>query len=344
VTVAFGGNGRGYVCAARSGHGSGLSAANPDANRAVYVWRTDDGGRTFAAPVSLVEGVYSDHPWVAAGQGQGSAGGNVYVAWGAGASHTALEFTRSVDGGQTFATPRRILAEARITSVVSAGPQVAAGPDGLVCVVCDWTTSQGSSGDLTGQVTAVCSADAGATFSGPARLGAEAAAIALPGGVRPNSGPAVAIAPRGDAIYVAFPVHEPGAAHSGIAVTASRDRGRSWTTPVTATPADGATYFQPNLAVDAAGRVAVSAFALENGRMDEVLLISGGAELSFGPPLRVTTAPFDPLDQATASRGKYGIWWLGDWQGIASGDGAFRLVWNDTRTGKLDLFAASVLR
>jgi len=43
VTVPFGGDGRGYVCAARSGHGSNPGPANPDANRAAYVWRTDDG-------------------------------------------------------------------------------------------------------------------------------------------------------------------------------------------------------------------------------------------------------------------------------------------------------------
>jgi hypothetical protein len=342
VTVAFGGNGRGYVCAARSGHGSRLSQANPDANRAVYVWRTDDGGRTYPAPVTLVEGVYSDHPWLAAGQGEDSSGSNVYVAWGAGVSHTAVEFTRSTDGGQTFTAPRRILAEARVSSLVSAGPQVAAGPGGLVCVVCDWTTRRDPTGDMTGQVTVVCSDDAGDTFGAPVHLGAETATIALPGGARPNSGPTVAISPRGDASYVAFPVRKPGAAHSDIVVTASRDRGRSWSAPVTATPADGAIYFQPNLAADAAGRVAISAFALKDGRMDEVLLISRPGQLSFGPPLRVTTAPFDPLDPATATRGKYGIWWLGDWQGIASGDGAFHLVWNDTRTGKLDLFAATL--
>jgi TAT (twin-arginine translocation) pathway signal sequence len=57
VTVAFGGDGRGYVCAARSGHGSNLTPTHPDANRAVYVWRTDDGGRSFSAPVTLVEGI-----------------------------------------------------------------------------------------------------------------------------------------------------------------------------------------------------------------------------------------------------------------------------------------------
>jgi hypothetical protein len=52
--------------------------------------------------------------------------------------------------------------------------------------------------------------------------------------------------------------------------------------------------------------------------------------------------PFDPLNSTTASRGKYGAWWIGDWQGIAASAGAFRLVWNATRTGRLDLFAAAV--
>jgi len=342
VTVAFGGDGRGYVCAARSGHGSNLTPSHPDANRAVYVWRTDDGGRSFSVPVTLVEGIYSDHPWVAAGQGQTLSHHNVYVAWGAGASHTALDFTRSTNGGQSFETPRRILGEARTPSLVSAGPQVAAGPHGLVCAVCDWTTQQDSSGDMIGQVVAVCSTNAGHSFAAPVHLGAEAADIALPGDVRPTSGPTVAISPQGDAIYVAFPTHKPGSAHSDIVVTASRDRGRTWSKPVTATPRDGVIYFQPNVAVDASGRVAISAFALANGRMDEVLLVSRAGELRFRPPLRVTTAPFNPLDPTTASRGKYGIWWIGDWQGIASGDGAFHLVWNDTRTGKLDLFAATV--
>ena len=129
---------------------------------------------------------------------------------------------------------------------------------------------------------------------------------------------------------------------TGGLITASRDRGRTWSKPVTATPGDGVIYFQPNLAADESGRVAISAFALADGRIDEVLLVSTAGELRFGPPLRVTTAPFDPLDPTKASRGKYGVWWIGDWQGIASSAEAFHLVWNDSRTGKLDLFAATV--
>lgn len=341
VTVAFDAHGRGYICATRSGHGSNLNPANPDANRAVYVWRTVDGGRSFSAPVTVVEGQYCDHPWLATG-GQTPAGHDVYVAWGAGDSHTALDLARSNDGGQSFATPRRILGEATVPSLVSAGPQLAAGPLGLVCAVCDWTTQRDSSGDMVGQVIAVCSTDAGHSFAAPVHLGSESAMIALPGDAKPNSGPTIAASPQGDALYVAFPKHQPRATHSDIVVTASYDRGRTWSKAVTATPGDDVIYFQPNLAVDAAGRVAISAFALANGRVAEVLLLSRPQELRFHPPLRVTTAPFDPYNPTTASRGKYGAWWIGDWQGITASAGAFHLVWNDTRTGKLDLYAATV--
>ena len=59
VTVAFDAHGRGYLCATRAGHGSDPNPANPDANRAVYVWRTDDGGRSFSAPMTLLEAQFA---------------------------------------------------------------------------------------------------------------------------------------------------------------------------------------------------------------------------------------------------------------------------------------------
>jgi hypothetical protein len=134
----------------------------------------------------------------------------------------------------------------------------------------------------------------------------------------------------------------------GVYMWRTDDGGHSFSAPVTllakarpVTPADGVTYFQPNLATDTAGRVAVSAFALANGRVDQVLLVSKPRQLRFGPPLRVTTAPFDP-HSPTGSGEKHGAWWIGDYQGIAAGAGAFHLMWNDTRTGELDLFAATV--
>jgi hypothetical protein len=149
-------------------------------------------------------------------------------------------------------------------------------------------------------------------------------------------------APQGDALYAGYTTHQPGATHSDIVVTASHDHGRTWSQPMKATPEDGVTYFQPNLAVDEAGRLAISAFALQGGKVDEVLLVSTPGELRFSPPLRVTTTAFDPRRGSIDSNEKEGAWWIGDYQSIAAGSGAFHLVWNDSRTGNLELFAASV--
>ena len=343
VTVAFDAHGRGYVCATRSGHGSNLNPANPDANRAVYVWRTDDGGRSFSAPVTLVEGHVLRSPLGGHRPRPQPARRSMSTSPGAPAPRTRPSTSRAPPMAER-ASSRRAGSWRRpaIPSLVSAGPQLAAGPDGLVCAVCDWTSQQDSSGDMVGQVVAICSTDAGHSFAAPVHLGGGSGGHRTARRRQAQQRPNGRRLPQGDALYVAFPKHKPGATHSDIVVTASRDHGRTWSKPVTATPDDGVTYFQPNLAVDEAGRVAISAFALANGRIDEVLLVSRPRELRFRPPLRVTTAPFDPLDPTTASRGKYGAWWIGDWQGIAAGAGAFHLVWNDTRTGKLDLFAAAV--
>jgi hypothetical protein len=341
VTVAYDVHGRAYICATRSGYGNLVTRSNPDANRAIYVWRTDDGGRTYSKPVTVVEGIYCDHPWLSSG-GVTASDHDVYVVWGAGASHTAVELARSADGGGSFGTPRRILPEASVASLVSAGPQVSGGTSGLVCVLCDWWTTRAASGDLIGQVVAVCSTDGGRSFGSPVQLGPESAMISLPGGAMANSGPAVVCSPSGDAIYAAFTRHRPGTSSSAIVVSVSRNRGRTWTPATPVTPNDGRIYFQPNLTLDTQGQLAMSAFAMSQGRINEVLLIAPPRSLTFAAPVQVTTSAFDPKDSTTASSGKYGAWWIGDWQGLTSSPGAFHVVWNDTRTGKLDLYAASV--
>jgi hypothetical protein len=199
---------------------------------------------------------------------------------------------------------------------------------------------QTAAGDLVGQAVVVCSTDAGKTFNAPIDLGWESIDMSLPDGVIPNAGVTVAAAPRSDALYVAFTSRRPGSTASQVLMAGSNGGGRTWSEPVGVTPDDSLTYFQPNIAVDAAGRVGISAFALADGHVDVVLLLSKAGELRFRPPLRVTTTSFNPHSKTTA--GKHGAWWLGDYQGITSSGRAFHLVWNEPRTGKLDLFAASV--
>src|SRR5262249_61544677 len=106
------------------------------------------------------------------------------------------------------------------------------------------------------------------------------------------------------------------------------------------TPHDEVIYFQPNLAVDDAGRVGISAFALAHGLVNHVLLLSTPHQLRFRAPLHVTTAPFDP--HSPTEGGKHGAWWTGTSQGITASPGPFDLIWNDTRTGKLDVVAPTV--
>jgi hypothetical protein len=335
VTVAFDPQGRGYLSATGTG--------GSDAQRTMYCWRTDDGGQSFSAPVILVTGgEYFDQPWIAAGAGRQPSQRNVYVVWASDQREggNSVTMRRSTDGGHSF-EPERTILNAHRNTTQSATPKVVAGPDGLVCIAADESSQWAASGDLVGHVVVTCSTDAGRNFAAPVQLGWESVTMSLPGGVLPNAGVQVAAARHSAALYVTFVRHQPRAGHSDIFVCASYNRGRTWSRPITATPQDSAVYFQPNVAVDDAGRVAISAFALAHGRISEVLLLSPPHQLNFSAPLQVTTAPFDP-HSSTATGPKHGAWWIGDYQGITAAPGAIHLVWNDTRTGKMDLYAATV--
>lgn len=335
VNVTFDPHGRGYVVATATG--------SSNADRAMYAWRTDDGGRSFSAPVTMVSGgQYFDAPWIAAGNGQTPSDRNVYVVWASNQNEggDSVTMRRSTDGGLSFGSPRVIL-NARTSAETSISPKIAAGANGLVCVVGNAKGHYNSAGDMTARVTVVCSTDAGHSFAAPVDLGWESVDMSLPGDVIPNSDAKVATSPQGDALYVAFVQRLAKTNHSQILVRASYNHGKTWSKAVAATPSDGVTYFQPSLAVDGSGRVAISAFALSHGLINEVLLLSRPRKLSFGPPRRVTTAAFNPTGK-TPTGTKHGAWWIGDWQGIAASAGGIHLVWNDTRTGKLDLFAATV--
>jgi hypothetical protein len=99
------------------------------------------------------------------------------------------------------------------------------------------------------------------------------------------------------------------------------------------TPQDQVIYVQPQVAIDDAGRIGVLAFAMNRGVASTVLMISEPDSLRFAPPVTVTEQPFNP------ARMNYQ---LGDYQALAATPGAFHPLWNDTRTGQLELFTATV--
>jgi hypothetical protein len=332
VTAGFDGTGRGFVC-------GGLEYGGGSSVRTVHVWRTEDGGRTFTPPVAVTEGVQDDHPWLAVERRWPRA---VHVVWSA-EGFSALGYARSTDEGRTFEAPRTIASVG--ANLALAVPMVACGPPGGVYAI--YTVGQSTAGggkggpppETTATVTVVCSQDWGQTFDPPIELGQGTIFMPFPGGATSSSLPAIAADPDGGLVCAAFTVHEAGAGHADILLAASRDGGRTWSPASAVTPQDQVIYFQPQVAIDDAGRIGVMAFAMAQGMVSVVLMVSQPGSLRFGPPITVTDQPFDPAKgPAGGAR-----WWIGDYQALATTPGAFHPLWNDTRTGQLELFTAAVL-
>jgi hypothetical protein len=296
----------------------------------------------------VTRGEWTDHPWIAADRSSRPSSGNLYVAFSVG-DKKSLGFSRSTDAGRTFEPPRRIAAADAGTIAV---PMVATGRDGLVCAVYGvWPPQDGAEPvegrrpELVGPVMVLCSTDYGETFGEPIELGQGVMDVWLPGEASSPALPAIAADWSSDAIYAAFAVRQPDSEHTSVVAAASYDRGHTWTAANPVSPdIEGVHYFQPQIAVDADGGVGVSAFALEQGLVGVELFVSDPGALSFSAPARVTPEPFDPgaVGSLTCCGGKERTWWIGDYQGLTGTSEAFHLLWNDTRTGQLELFTAAV--
>jgi hypothetical protein len=329
-TVTFDATGRGYVC------------ANTDD---LHVWRTDDGGRSFAAPVLATRGHKLDHPWLAADPTPGPPSTiHLYGIWTGGPDNTQLELGRSTDGGRSFQAPRAIDTVRGPAEANFASPMVAAGHDGTVHAIYGvWPPLPKAlpRPEFPAPIRVVSSTDRGETWGRPVELGTGVMEIRVQPDTNGLGLPTVVAHPHRHLAAAAFVVRRPGAPFADIAVCHSRDQGRTWTAPRSVPRAsDDTIYLQPQLAIDEAGRLALSAFAYQRGSIDVVVVVAEPATARFGRPVRVTSRPFDPA-RSTLS-GKHGAWWIGDYQGLASAAGRIHPFWNDPRTGRLELFTTSL--
>jgi hypothetical protein len=327
--VSFDDAGRGYVC------------ANTDD---LHVWRTDDGGRTFAEPVLATRRHKLDHPWLAADPTPGpSSGTHLYAAW-TGPDNTQLEFARSTNAGRSFQAPRAIDTVRGPDEVNFASPMLAAGPDGAVHVVYGvWPSlpRQQLRPEFPAPIRVISSTDRGQTWTQPAELGIGAMEIRVTPDTNVPGLPAVVAHRRQPFAAAAFVVRQPGARFTDIAICISDNRGSRWTAPrFVPRPDDDTIYTQPQLAIDENGRLALSAFAHRRRLVDVVVLLTNPGTDRFGPPAVITSRPFNPEQGGKA--GKHGAWWIGDYQGLASAAGIVHPFWNDPRTGRLEIFTERV--
>jgi hypothetical protein len=331
LSAGFDGTGRGFVCGLLVAP-SGIKGAN----RSVYVWRTDDGGRTFNSPVALTGLGALDRPWLAVERNWPY---TVHVVWSEGARPglaTALGYARSSDGGRTFEAPVTIASDAEGLG----DPMVVCGPPGSVYVLYDAGRGAVSGKpDSPSTVTVIRSQDGGQTFGPPIKLGRCTDLVSFPGTTSTSSSlPGIAADQHGGLVCAVFTNHEAGAVRADVLLAASRDGGQTWSRASAVTPRERVIYFQPEVVIDESGRIGVMAFAMNQGMVSVVLMLSEPGSLRFGPPITVTDQPFNPATVADQS----GRWWIGNYQALATTPGAFHPLWNDTRTGLLELFTAAV--
>jgi hypothetical protein len=158
-TVTFDAAGRGYVC------------ANTDD---LHVWPTDDGGRSFGAPVLATRGHKLDHPWLAADPAPGPPSTtHLYGAW-TGPDNTQLEFGRSVDGGRSFQAPRALDTVRGPKEANFASPMVAAGHGGTIHAIYGvWPPLPKAlpRPEFPAPIRVISSTDRGQTWGQPVELG-----------------------------------------------------------------------------------------------------------------------------------------------------------------------------
>ena len=321
--VAFGPDGVAYVSLIGV-PGDGAPASRP---WGVFVYRSDDGGRTFAGPATVDRGAGDDKPWLAIDRSNGPNRGAVYVVW-VRACRTFL--SRSADGRSAF-TPRRLVLNA------CAGAQVAVGPNGEVIVLAPVYAPTGRNARFELTV----SRDGGATWNEP-RVVARVVPMptTLGGGFRAATLPALAMAPDTGDVLVAW--NDPRDDTPDIWLTRSTDGGARFGDPIRVHRETAGDQFQPAIVAGVDGAVIVSWFDRatdpENRMAEVVIARSADSGASFGPTMRVSTQRFDPA--LTAPTDGNGLGFFGDYQGLTLAGAMVVPFWNDPRTGLQAIYAA----
>jgi hypothetical protein len=305
---------------------------------------SDNNGQTWSAPVVAVtkdnpnnfndkEAIWADNipssPFF----------GRVYVSWTqfrsatfTGNGNEPIVVTVSTNGGTSFSAPNQLSpAGNNGTGNGRQGSAIASGPDGSAYVA--W--EQGSA-----QVVAI-SRNGGASWSRPIAIGPVADIDdPIPGAnFRTDSFLSIAADPRAGTttLYAAWVNKISGVGR--VVVSASNDRGQTWSAPATvSTTAEGYAFFQgldiaPNGRVDVGYQALTTAhpntFGVGNASIDS-WFVSKPVGGSWSAALKVTTASSDPA--ASAQNNLERQFW-GDYNTLVSDATHAWFIYTDSRSG-----------
>ncbi|MEE4546245.1 hypothetical protein V2S66_30305 [Streptomyces sp. V4-01] len=201
-------------------------------------------------------------------------------------------------------------------------------------------TTDLSSGGLA--VRALFSTDYGTTF-GPTQTLIEVGETAPDlSPLSARSGPTLGALPGGRGFSAVTAFDE--ATGTSRLLTATCSAEGPWEPAQETAARTGTVCLQPQIAADSHGHLAISVYALDlHTHLMDVLLFcsrpeaSGGSAPRFLPPVKITSAPFDPLRAA----GTGATVWLGKYQRLAAcGYDGLHGVWTDTRSGSTQILTA----
>ena len=311
------------------------------------VYRSQDGGRTWEAPLMLDTDSTDDKQCVVCDNfPQSPYYGNVYVVWG---DSAPLKFARSTNHGESWEGQ----AGGQVGEIAHVDPTY--GPE--ACVAADGSLHILWHIPASGEIYHVRSTNGGESFENPRRVvdGMRSLSGHLPyaGGFPHFPGAkfrvttmVTACAAPDQTLLVAWA--DMREQHSRIYYRRSLDNGKTWEGPESGQSllpdaAFGSAHcFHPQIACTQSGVFGCAFYAYgpaDDKPSIEVKLAAawdGGA--TFSKVITLSEQAWDPLINAPHSYGMPNVHFIGDYFGLAAGEQEFAVLWTDTRTGVQELF------
>jgi hypothetical protein len=314
---------------------------------AIQIFRSNDNGLTFGAPINAfgsLGGSSLDKEWIAVDNFAGAGQGNLYVIARDFGGSGSVVFTRSTDGGATFAPSQNIVSG-------NQGAFVVVNADHSINVF--WL--QGGSPQT---IRTRRSTDGGVTF-GATTTAATLLTTGVNGdlgltrttggsGFRSNAFPSVAANPtQPGVLYLAYADNPAGTDKADIRFVQSNDFGATWSGPITVNT-DGTTtdQFQPSVHITPNGlRLSISWYDRRLDAANSLIdyfarsAIISGTTTTFAADFRVTDTSFAPdFGRDNVVNSVY----MGDYDQGSATNSRFIYVWADNRLGGPDVRVSTV--
>jgi hypothetical protein len=336
----------------------------------MHVWRSENAGQTWLPATEITCSPSWDHPQIAVDLTSGRHAGRIYIGVLYDYPVYRVGIFRSDDDGRTWIGPVEAANGGGDIGINVVNVMVLA--DGTLMVpYVDFEfkpEKRTTKGKIRRSAWLVTSSDGGLTFSAPRKVATHEYNFDDPD-IRTSGAFTALAADNGskkfiDRLYTAWSDSRFG--KTRVLFSRSADRGKTWSEPK---PLDGsipagARQWQPVIAVNKDGVVAVTWYDTRHSKdgkqYDQYFAASLDGGESFLPSVKISSAPSDPLGSgnsritpmAFTTEGAMHLSFLsaasrwasgGDYMGLtADKEGVFHPFWADSRTGTFQIYTARV--